>query len=66
MKHGNLAVVIALAGLGLITNIGCDGSKEAQGPEAGAIEEYLNEHPEEREDNPDEFESEEDEFAAGS
>ncbi|PAY18939.1 hypothetical protein CKO51_14020 [Rhodopirellula sp. SM50] len=39
---------------------------ESEGPELGAVEAYLQEHPEEREDNPDEAESEEDENEAAS
>ncbi|MCS7468056.1 hypothetical protein NZK35_15500 [Stieleria sp. ICT_E10.1] len=39
---------------------------ESQGPELGAVEAYLQEHPEEREDNPDEAGSEEDENEAAS
>ncbi|WP_261344582.1 hypothetical protein [Stieleria maiorica] len=39
---------------------------EPQGPEMNAVEAYLQEHPEEREDNPDEAQSEEDENDASS
>ncbi|WP_182866462.1 hypothetical protein [Stieleria mannarensis] len=39
---------------------------EPEGPEMGAVEAYLQEHPEEREDNPDEAQSEEDENDASS
>lgn len=46
--------------------IGCSESKpEAAGPELGAIEAYLNEHPEERIDS-DEPQDENEEFEAGS
>ncbi len=39
---------------------------ESEGPELGAVEAYLQEHPEEREDNPEDAESEEDENEAAS
>lgn len=39
---------------------------ESEGPELGAVEAYLQEHPEEREENPEDVESEEDENAAAS
>ena len=45
---------------------GCANKSETTGPEMGSIEAYLEEHPEELQDDPDEAGNEDDEFDAGS
>lgn len=61
-----LMLVVAAASLSL-SLLGCDSKpQEAQGPEMGEIEAYLQEHPEERVDDPDEAGDESEEFEAGS
>ncbi|MCC9599209.1 hypothetical protein LOC67_01455 [Stieleria sp. JC731] len=57
--------LILLGCMAVAVTTGCEETKEAQGPELGAIEQYLNENPEERNDDANDFGSEEDEFAAG-
>ena len=47
-----------------ISFAGCEGSTEPKEPEMGAIEAYLQEHPEELEEDLTEAQSEEDEFGA--
>ncbi|MCD0460547.1 hypothetical protein U8335_10260 [Roseiconus lacunae] len=66
MKSFKLLSSLVCIMLGLFFAVGCEGDSEAQGPELGEIEQYLNDHPEEREDNPDDFEDEQDELSAGS
>ncbi|QEF96247.1 hypothetical protein Mal15_02740 [Stieleria maiorica] len=55
----SLSLTVAMSGCG-------QDMSEPQGPEMNAVEAYLQEHPEEREDNPDEAQSEEDENDASS
>ena len=45
---------------------GCGKDTAVTEPELGAIEAYLNEHPEERVDDPDDAQDEAAEFAAGN
>lgn len=61
----NRILFIIIVALLPISLGGCESSTEPKGPEMGAIEAYLQEHPEEREDDPDEAENEAAEFEAG-
>lgn len=56
--------IILIAAFLSIPLTGCGESTQPKGPEVGSIEAYLQEHPEEREDDPNEFGNEADEFSA--
>ncbi|MCA9137712.1 MAG: hypothetical protein KDB00_13165 [Planctomycetales bacterium] len=60
----NRFLFILIAACLSVPLIGCGDKTETKGPEMGSIEAYLQEHPEEREDDPNDPGNETNEFAA--
>ncbi|MCO8122316.1 hypothetical protein NHH03_11245 [Stieleria sp. TO1_6] len=68
MRSHSLCRLVCLVGLIASCGVfsGCDSSSEPKGPERGAIEQYLEDHPEERLENEDAAQNESEEFDASA